>query len=193
MSESASPFKPTLEKAWREKIEKEFGRQVLCSSDCKKLRKAIYDKTGRLLGETSVKRMFGFADDPTEIRRSTYDILAMFLGYKSLRDMELDMGDSFGVSSFSAVEEIDVRGLDKDTRIRITYDPMRMVEMTYLGDCRFRVDSCEKSKLEEGDILTLTHLTHGFDLIVLDVERAGYSLGDYHGAKEGGLTSIEIL
>lgn len=193
MKKCHSPFQPTLDKTWRELIERRFGRTVLCSADCKCLRKSIIERTGVAIGETSVKRMFGFADDPTEIRRSTYDILAMYLGYKSLRDMERDMGDTFDISSFSPVKEIDVHGLAPGVRVRITYDPMRVVEMTYLRDCRFRVDRSEKCKLEEDDIVTITHLTMGFDLIVRNVERAGYSIGEYHGAKDGGLTSIEIL
>lgn len=174
-------------------IEKEFGRPILNSTDCNELRQAIFSKTKRLFGLTTVKRMFGLINDPTENRADTYNHLAMYLGYRNLRDMELDLGDTFDISMFGPVGEIDTRDLSAGTRIRITYDPKRVVEMTCLGDCLFRVDYSEKSKLEADDILKITHLAKGLDLIVVDVERAGYSLGEYRGAKSGGLTSIEII
>lgn len=36
-------------------------------------------------------------------------------------------------------------------------------------------------------------MAKGFELLVSDVIRDGRSLGQYHAAKDGGLTSLEII
>lgn len=193
MSNISTPYEPTLEREWRQRIEAEFGRPILHSADCEELARDMKERRNCSLGSTTIKRMFGFAEESTKIRRSTYDVLAQYLGYKSVADMERDLGDTFLVSSYTAVPEIDVRKLEPGARVQITYDPKRRIVMRYLGDCRFEVEVSEESKLEAEDIVTLTHITLGFELIVSDLERAGIHIGPYHSAKAGGLTSIRIL
>lgn len=193
MTNNTTPYEPTLEREWRQRIEAEFGRPILHSADCEELARDMKERRNCSLGSTTIKRMFGFAEESTKIRRSTYDVLAQYLGYKSVADMERDLGDTFQVSSYSAVPEIEVRNLKPGTRVQITYDPKRRIVMRYLGDYRFEVEVSEGSKLEAEDIVTLTHITLGFELIVTDVERAGMHIGPYHAAKISGLTSIQIL
>lgn len=106
-----------------------------------------------------------------------------------LADMESDAD----ISAFSKVDGLDVTQLENGTQVQITYDPNRRVVMTYLGDFQFVVNESQGSKLRKGDLLKLTHLDVGFELIAQEVIRAGNDLGRYVAAKEGGLTSIEVV
>ncbi len=65
--------------------------------------------------------------------------------------------------------------------------------MTYLGNFEFKIDDSTNSKLIKGDRLKITHLILHQELIAGDVVRDGISLGPYRGAKNGGLTYLEII
>lgn len=193
MTERETPYEPALAGEWRKRMEEAFGRAVMRSADCERLAEDIEAKTGQHVGATTVKRWFGYADGgPKSFRRSTYDILARFVGYDGIKQMRQALGDTFEISSYSPTGMVDVSRLEPGTQIRLTYDPGREIEMTLLGDCRFRIDKSVNSKLEEGDEARIVFLAKGFPLTVTELVRGGYELGEYTGAKHSGLTSIEI-
>lgn len=183
----------SLPKEFIRRVESRLGKPLKYSADCEILAQAIEDATGERLGVTTIKRLFGFAGEKVTPRGSTMDIFARYLGYNDLRDMERQLGDAADISMFTAVDEIRADSLAAGTRIQLTYSPGRRLLLTYAGDGRFIVDEAENSKLLKGDIIRATHFAKGFELLVSDVVRDGASLGQYHAAKDGGLTSLEII
>ncbi len=65
--------------------------------------------------------------------------------------------------------------------------------MTYLGEGQFVINESKNSKLLKGDRIKLTHLVLGQEMIVTEVIRNDRNLGGYRAAKDGGLTSLEII
>lgn len=193
MTEKETPFEPTLEGEWRQRIQERFGREVRCSADCERLAEDIEARTGEHVGVTSVKRWFGFAGDGTlNIRRSTLDILARFVGFASLQKMELSLGEEFIHSKHAPDGAVDVSRLEPGLMVHITWDPGRDVELEYLGDFRFLVTKAVNSKLIVDDEVRIVQFCKGLKLIVTDHWRFGHNLGPYTGAMSGGITTLEI-
>lgn len=182
-----------LSKEFKKKVEERFGRELKYSQDCEALAQSILEVTKERLGVTTIKRLFGFAGETVAPRASTMDIIAQYLGYDDMADMTSCLGESPDISMFTPVDEIDVISLDHGTQLQITYNPGRLIIMTYLGECRFIVNESQGGKLRKGDILRITQLAKGFEMLVTDVIRDDMSLGAYHAAKDGGLTSIEVI
>ncbi len=173
-------------------IKARYGKQQIYSSDCAPLANEIG------LSETTMKRMLGLVGPESKERHriprsSTMEILAKWLGYSSQQALISDIGEQKISSEFTTFDIIDVSRLPEGSRVQLTYEPSRVVIMTYLGNCEFRIDNTKKSKLKEGDHLKVRHLIKGQELIAWDVIRDGANLGPFRGGKDGGLTSLKIL
>lgn len=183
----------SLPKDFIKRVESRLGKPLKYSADCEILAQAIEDATGERLGVTTIKRLFGFAGEKVTPRGTTMDIIAQYLGYADMKDMERQLGDAADISMFTAIDEIGSSSLAEGTQIQITYSPDRLLVLTYIGDCRFIVNESQNGKLRKGDKIRVTHFAKGFELLVSDVVRDGVNLGQYHAAKDGGLTSLEII
>ena len=163
------------------------------AADCEALSECIFDVTRRSIGVTTVKRMFGLVNESPTPRGTTTDQIAQYLGYKYMKEMARLLGDASEISMFAAVDELDVENLKPGSPIQIAYDPQRVVVMDYLGDNWFLINGSKNSKLLKGDKVRIFQLARGFELLATEVVRDGKSLGQYHSAKDGGLTLVEII
>lgn len=175
-----------------DRILAKYGKETIYSADCAPLAGEIG------VSETTVKRMFGLVgkDSPERNRtphNSTMDIVAKWLGYESYKDLLREIGEGDFSSEFTSMRNIEVQKLDVGTQVQIQYDPARVIVMSYLGDGEFIINEAKNSKLVKGDRIRLTHLVLGQEMIVSEVVRDGRSLGGYRAAKDGGLTSLEII
>ena len=177
----------------RQMILAKFNSPLLYPQQCEALAMAIREATGHTLGTTTLKRMLGFVNGPANPRQSSLDIIARYLGYPDYSLLVKDLGKDADISDFSAIEGIGSADLEAGEQVRITYHPNRMLVLTYTGDNRYVVEESCGSKLLKGDRLTITAFYVGFELLVSDVERDGVHLGPYHAAKQGGLTSVDLL
>lgn len=154
---------------------------------------AIEETTGQTLSTTTLKRMMGFINGPAQARPSSLDILAQYLGYPNYKLLAKDIGEESEISEFRPVESINSADLEVGEQIQVTYHPNRLMLMSYLGDNRYIVNESRGGKLLKGDKLTIAGFYVGFELLVSDVERSGQHLGSFVAAKQGGLTSVEII
>lgn len=154
---------------------------------------AIEEETGQRLSTTTLKRMLGFVNGPANARTSSLDILARYLGYPDYDLLAKEIGENTEISEFRPVEKIDSDDLLPGEQVQLTYDPNRVLVLSYLGENRYLVNESRGSKLQKGDKLMIAGFYVGFELPVSDVERGGRHLGAYVAAKQGGLTSVEII
>lgn len=174
------------------KILAKYGKDKVYSADCA----SLADKIG--LSETTLKRMLGLVGENSPERNrtphvSTMDILAKWLGYENYRELLREIGENDYSSEFTFMESIDVKDLVVGTQLQIKWEPSRILVITYCGDDIFIINEAKNSKLLKGDKIKLTHLILGQELLVKEVWRGECMLGPYRGAKDGGLTSIEII
>lgn len=175
-----------------QKILVKYGKEKVYSADCA----SLADKIG--LSETTLKRMLGLVGENSPERNrtphvSTMDILAKWLGYDNYRELLKEIGENDYSSEFTFMESIDVKDLVVGTQLQIKWEPSRILVITYCGDDIFIINEAKNSKLLKGDKIKLTHLILGQELLIKEVWRGECMLGPYRGAKDGGLTSIEII
>lgn len=174
------------------KILAKYGKDEVYSADCASLAGEIG------IGETTVKRMLGLVGENSPERNrtphvSTMDILAKWLGYDNYKALLREIGEQDYSSEFTSIESIDVMSLDQGTQIQIKYEPSRIIIMTYLGNRVFLINESKNSKLQKGDRIRLSHLVLGQELLVSEIIRDDKNIGGYRGAKDGGLTCLEII
>lgn len=176
-------------------VEEELGMELRYPADCLVLSQAIFDKIHKVIGETTLQRAFGFFEKERDRKQrdSTMDILAEYLGYPNYKLMAKDMNEDTDISDFQWTETVEAENLKEGTQLQITYDPNRLLVFTYLGANKFIVNESIRSKLQMGDILEIHQLKVGHELLVNRVIRDNKDMDSYTGAKQGGLTSIEIF
>ena len=177
----------------RKMIEAKFSSPLQYPQQCEALAMAIKDATGQTLGTTTLKRMMGFVNGPASPRLSSLDIIAQYLGYPDYDLLAKDIGQDADISDFREVESLDSADLEPGEQIQLTYQPNRLLVLTYIGDNKYVVNESLGSKLLKGDKLMIAGFYVGFTLLISDVERSGRHFGSYQAAKQGGLTSVEIL
>lgn len=170
----------------RELLSERLRRPIRVSADCEQLTLDIESLTGEHLGVNTVKRLLGFIEDERTPRTSTLDVIARYLGFDSWE--ELRLFDDKSNSSFGATDdELPLSSLSVGQSVLITYLPDRRLTMEYQGNGRFIVLSSENSKLQTGDVLTITHIVKGYPLLVSEVRRVGQSLGSFTAGKSQGI------
>lgn len=183
-----------LAKSIIEKIRVKYGKDQLFPADCALIADAISEgHPGPIVCESTIKRLLGFAKKPPTPRNSTLDAVAKWLGYENYKVLLQEVGEENYSSVFTPQCIINAAELQAGTQIQFTYEPSRVVVMTYLGNSRFMINESKNSKLVKGDKITLTTLVLGQLFQVTEVVRNGVSLGGYTGAMDGGLTSLEII
>lgn len=176
------------------RIREKVGIDMTKSVDFDILAQAIKDKTNESLGVNTLKRLFGYKTDKVVPRLSTMDIIAQYLGCADYESLIKELGEDADISLFTPIDCIEVMDLGKGTQVRIAYDPMRVLFLTYLGDMKFIINEVEGSKnLMKGDVLTITQLAVGHRLVVANVNRDGMDMGTFEAAKYKGLKSVEIV
>ena len=178
-----------------EKLEEKLEQPITTTACGKWLPEKIKKETGVFLGETTLKRMFGFTSDPRTPHRSTLDIIARFLGYKDYSALALDLElDEVVISDFDERDAIETDTLNIGDIVELNYLPNRFFSLKYVGDSRFIIEVVENSRnLLAGDIVKIIYIEKGFPLYMSEVVRDGKNLGAYEAAKNGGLTSIEVF
>ena len=177
-------------KRLREKV----GLEMTRSADFDVLSQAIRDRTSENLGVNTLKRLFGFKTDKVVPRLSTMDIIAQYLGSNDYESLIKELGEDADISIFTPIDCLEVQDLERGTQVRISYDPNRVIFLTYIGDFKFIVNEVEGSRnILKGDLLIITQLAVGHRFVAAHVIRDGADLGAYESAKFRGLKSIEIM
>lgn len=185
-----------LQKAILQKIEERFGNKIIMSAQCAEVAEDIYRVTKDMVAETSVQRWFGLTSDHDRKQRPfTLAIIAKYCGYASWDLLLADVGGAdCDISRFSDIEEFYSDEINAGTQVKVTWEPGRMLLMTYLVDNQYIVNEVAGSRnLQIGDKLTIPHMAVGFPMLVSEVLREGHEPTPYQAGLVGGLTSIVEL
>lgn len=180
-------FSPYIIELLREKS----GHEIRLSRDCELLTLDVESVTGEHIGVNTMKRLLGFIADERTPRTSTLDIIARYLGYANWDALRL-IDENCSNSAFDDRDEYLACYLEKGQQVIISYPPNRELTIENLGDNHFRVVESENSKLQKGDVLTLTHIVRHYPLLVSEVIRDGQSLGAFTAGKAQGI-DFELL
>lgn len=175
-------------------VEEKFGRSVATSSHFAALSYAIESDTGCYMSDSTLKRLWGYVPNVPAPRINTLDILAQFAGFRTfgvfcdkLKEDNKNSSEFFS-SSFVVPEE-----LPEGTCVELGWAPDRVLTIKHLGNCRFRVESAENSKLLPGDEFETASLMTGYPLYISRILRGGKWRSSFVGGKNGGLTLLRVL
>jgi len=137
-------------------IEKKFGKEIRYPSDCDSLSNDVFLYTKQKISISTLKRLFGFVNGVQEPRLYTLDILAKYIGFNNW-DVYLEQIKSNSSSDFFNIELLGVESLALETKIKIAYEPNRIIELNYVGDFNFKIETSINIKLQVGDIVKITN------------------------------------
>lgn len=176
------------------RIREKYGENLEYSHQFEGLVASIQKETGERLSVNTLKRLFGLITQRVTPRRYTMDIIAQYIGYPNYELLLKDLGEESDISIFAPVESIEPENLETGDQVQVTYEPNRILLMTFTGEDKFLINEVSGSKnLLKGDTLRISQMVVGHPLIVIDVIREGKSLGKYIAARNYGLTSIEVF
>ncbi len=175
-----------------EMLKRKSGYSLRLPSECELLSLDIQSTTGVRIGATTLKRLLGFAHDERIPHASTLDAIARYLGYAHWDEVE-KISDN-GNSDFDAPDdEVRSDNIPTGACVEIAYLPDRVVRMRYLGHQRYCIVHSLNSKLHIGDEVEIAHFVLHPPLLVLNVRRAGQSLGQFTAGRISGLSPLKVL
>ncbi len=150
-------------------IGKTFGKTPQAHIDYEELSNHVFSRTHKRLSPTTLKRLFGYLNEPVTPQSNTLHTLARYVGYADY--------DTFLRSTTEAAEEVQSQIIENhrivaaelpvDARLRLTWQPDRLCVVRHLGEARFEIEECVNAKLSAGDTFTC-HLFIAHEPLYLD-------------------------
>lgn len=173
------------------KVEETAGVSPTTPKQFEDLSESIFRLTGKRLSPTTLKRIWGYIDEPLMTRRSTLDILAQFCGWSDYEEFE--KGDMPEVESGRiGTKLINVeRDVKKGDRIRILWQPSRVCVISYCGNRRWEIIEAEGTKLLRGDTFSCSIIAEGEPLYLDNLVHEGEASGVYVCGRRNGIRFLK--
>ncbi len=174
-------------------VESRFG-SVSHASDFANLSEDIENETSELVSSSTLKRLWGYVDYMSNPRIYTLDVLSRYIGYQDFGHFCAEIhNDPQFVSGFLTGECLSADSLLEGEKIRVGWDPNRIVVLKYLGNNRFEVVSVQNASLLKGDRFVLPAIVKGFPMYIPHIERDGKTTPMYVAGYRSGITLIKKL
>ena len=188
---------PEKSLAIRVAVEKNFGEPVRTPGHFEMLAADIFKHTGRTIGISTLKRLWGYITDQTVTSFTTLSLLARYVGFIDWEafdralDNPVNLGDKD--SDFTQGQIFNARRAPVGTTIVAQWDVAKSITVRKSSDpARFEVISSHNVKLQPGDSVTIETLAIGRPIQAVDCRRGSAMMGNYTGARHSGLKSIDI-
>lgn len=171
-------------------IETATGMHFISSGQFETLRNIVFSRTGEYVSPTTLKRLWGYIDEPTNTRLTTLTFLAKTLGYANWQDFlsREERGSEARTPSLQTLtDNINVAtDLNKGDVVALYWYPGRECIVRYLGDMKFEVLKSEKTRLQPGYTFTANVIISGQPLHLSNLSKDGsapvaYICGRLHG------------
>ena len=140
------------------------------------------------ISPTTLKRIWGYLDEPVAPRLSTLNFLAQFLGYSNLISFcESTNGQLEPQSHLIINRMISTGQLPRYAHIRLTWAPQRVCEIVHKGDGKFSVIHSEKTKLQVGDTFECKLFIEKEPLYLYNLVHQGQEIPAYVAGKKDGV------
>lgn len=161
---------------------------MLTPRDFDTLSDAIFRRMHIQVSATTLKRIWGYIDEPVRPRRSTLDVLARFVGYPDFRRFEAGLASAPDVQSdVSLAYSVNTAQLRPDTVLTLRWLPDRRCCVRYLGDQRFVVTEAENTKLAVGDTFRCQLIVEGEPLYLDALVHRGQPPVTYIAGRKDGV------
>ncbi len=175
-------------------VEKKYGRGVNTTTDFEALSVVIEHDINERLSSSTLKRLWGYVSNNSSPSLTTLNILSRYVGTRDFRAFCEDlMKRDLQESGFFTTSFILTSCLEKGARLRIGWNPDRLVLLEYQGDFLFRVLQNLNSSLREGDEFEASSFFLGYPLYIPRILRDGDYTPSYIAGSVNGLTTLESL
>lgn len=146
----------------RQLIETKFGAKVARCCKAKDLRVAVFNSTHQYISEASIKRFFGLvAHEGGRFRKSTIDLLAVYLGYESFAELHVKIKDQ---AIDAPMQTLDTVNLERGSQIKLSFAMGLESLMCYIGDNNFIINRSTMPWFAKGDIYNVDQISTGKSL-----------------------------
>lgn len=172
----------------KKQTEQTFGQAVKTPKDFTLLTERIYDRIHVQISTTTLKRLWGYLNEPVTPRPSTLNFLAQYLGYSDLSSFcesmkcPLDPQSHLLISRMLSAAQIPLRA-----HLLLTWAPERVCEIVHEGEGRFTVMRSEKTKLRAGDTFECQIFIEKEPLYLYNLIHEGQSVPAYVAGKKDGI------
>lgn len=188
-------IKQTIETLLRQ-LEEMTGMSVNTPKDFSRLRNVIYNRTGQFISTTTLKRIWGYIDNPLETRKTTLSILANCLGYNDWDHYckhKENIGEVDPSTPILGRRLSVLKDLKNGDLLKLTWHPERKCIAEYTGNGNFKVVESEKTRLKPGDTFSCYFIISGYPLYLSELKQDHKDpIGYICGRGEGGVR-FEIL
>lgn len=139
------------------------------------IREFIYKSTGRTIGITTLKRLWGYDKGEHKPYLSTLDILSRVLGYTNFINFCDSVKDKKTKSSEFLEGTLKTEDLKPNQLICLKWNPDRVCLLQYKGNGLFEVKQVKNAKLMVGDTFRCQLFVNGQSLTVYDLTNSGHS------------------
>lgn len=187
MNEIADNNKQCIE-LLKQHIEQTIGQPVTTPKEFSLLAEKIFNRIHVQISPTTLKRIWGYLDEPVAPRLSTLNFLAQFLGYSNLISFCESTNGQFEPQSHLIINRMISTGqLPRYAHIRLTWAPQRVCEIVHKGDGKFSVIHSEKTKLQVGDTFECKLFIEKEPLYLYNLVHQGQEIPAYVAGKKDGV------
>lgn len=173
---------------------KKHGRQPSSPTEFDDLCRQIKKELGRTISVSSIKRIWGYVPYDGFPTTTTLNILAEFNGLPGWSHLlACSSAEELNESCFLLNSTIDTAKLRDGAQLDIRWSSNKRCIIECIDRKKFRVLQSTNIKLLPGDTFTLHTLSVGLPIYATAVYRGSEMIGDYTGAKNGGVTIINNL
>ena len=179
----------------RQMVEETLAHRLKTSTDFAFLSGCIQGRLRQTISVSTLERIWGYVEGYQTIRESTLSLLAQFVGYP---DWQTFVSDYCNVPSAQSSRRILAPTLEAiempvGGRVLIEWNPGRRCELLHLGNARWRVEHCEKTKLAVGDTFVCHRFTLNYPLYLSDYRHADEPPSLFVVGNRGGLIHVDTL
>lgn len=175
-------------------VEKKYAKRVATSTDFESLSADIERVNGERISPSTLKRLWGYVQSNPIPRGATLDILCRYVGNRNFKEFCINLKrNSNSESGHFTSKYISTSELEAGQKLLVGWNPDRIIQLSYLGDFRFRVLSSENAQLQEGDEFDATSFSLGFPLYIPSIIRKDEKLPSYIAGSLNGLTTLKLI
>ena len=177
-------------------IEQALGRELRTPKDFDILHESIYNRLHVYISATTLKRVWKYLDEGVQNRQGTMDILARFIGYRSYDDYKENAATYAHEKQSSPVMSRKLNVLEElkaGDRVRLTWHPDRVCEVTYMGEQTFSVHNSINTRIKAGDTFQCSLLIDGEPLYIDNLIQDNRAPVAYVCGKKSGIRFERIV
>lgn len=180
-----------------EELEKMVGFKLKTPKHFEMMRSTVFNRTGELLSTTTLKRIWGYLEEPLNTRESTLSILARSLGYADWDSFNKNISehnDGFTPSSPFLGRRINVMtDMKVGDLLSIYWQPDRKCLVKLIDECRFEVIQSFGTRLSPGDTFYCHMIMAGYPLYLSQLKQGNSTPVGYVCGQGPGGVQYEIL